>query len=507
MTEIFRHLRGALHPRDGAGMTDGQLLEDYLSRRDEAALAALVGRHAPMVWGVCRRVLPNYHDAEDAFQATFLVLVRKAASIASRELLANWLHGVAHQTALKARATAARRCARERQVMAMPEPAVAEPDDLWRDLQPILDDALHRLPDKYRAVLVLCDLEGKTRKEAAGQLGVPEGTLASRLATARVMLAKRLTRRGVVLSGGMLAAVLSERAVSAGVPASVVSSTIQAAAGVISVKAAVLTEGVLRAMCVTRLKTAALLLAAVVGIGGGATALLAGDEGGPAATRLAVARGQESSSQKANSSQPNIHLKVTIEPDDSAFIRRTYLDLLGVLPTPEEIRLFQQDKSPEKRKRLLARLQVRVAMEDALKKLPDDEARRSALEEIEKFVAASRGRPRAEDLVLSGTALQDVSAAPGTTIRKSGEGVAIVALKDEGKYVVLMEGPGTLYLVGTDDYSTVEVISKTGDGDLVWVPPANPHSARIGPTVKGTLAGKGRIRSGTQKEVSDLRSR
>src|SRR5437763_2284216 len=171
---VIQHLRRAMLLRDGAGLTDGQLLEDYLSRRDEAALAALVQRHGPMVWGVCRRVLFNHHDAEDAFQATFLVLVRKAASIASRELLANWLYGVAHQTALKARATAAKRKGRERQVTDMPEPAVTQHDP-WRDVQPVLDEELSRLPDKYRGVLVLCDLEGKTRKEAAQQLGCPDG--------------------------------------------------------------------------------------------------------------------------------------------------------------------------------------------------------------------------------------------------------------------------------------------------------------------------------------------
>src|SRR5271155_2470457 len=113
MSEVLQHLRRTAVLHDGAGRTDGQLLEDYISRRDEAALAALVRRHGPMVWGVCRRLLSNYHDAEDAFQATFLVLVRKGASIASREQLANWLYGVAHQTALKARATAARRTRRE----------------------------------------------------------------------------------------------------------------------------------------------------------------------------------------------------------------------------------------------------------------------------------------------------------------------------------------------------------------------------------------------------------
>src|SRR5213076_1795656 len=122
---VIQHLRRAMLLRDGAGLTDGQLLQDYISRRDEAALATLVRRHGPMVWGVCRRVLRNYHDAEDAFQATFLVLIRKATSIASKELLANWLYGVAHQTALNARAAAAKRRAREREVTDMPQPAVS----------------------------------------------------------------------------------------------------------------------------------------------------------------------------------------------------------------------------------------------------------------------------------------------------------------------------------------------------------------------------------------------
>jgi RNA polymerase sigma factor (sigma-70 family) len=268
---VIQHLRRAL--RGGAGLTDGQLLEDYVSRRDEAAFATLVRRHGPMVWGVCRRVLRGHHDAEDAFQATFLVLVRRAASIVSRELLANWLYGVAHQTALKARATAAKRRGRERQVTEMPEPAVTRQGP-WRDLQPLLDEELSRLPDKYRGVIVLCDLEGKTRKEAAGQLGCHEGTVASRLARARTMLARRLTQRGVALSGGALAAVLSQQAASAGVPNSVVGATIKAASllaagkaaatGAISVKVAALTEGVLKAMLFTKLKAA---LAVVLALG------------------------------------------------------------------------------------------------------------------------------------------------------------------------------------------------------------------------------------------------
>src|SRR5262245_58579211 len=161
MGALIQHLRRMELLRDGAGSTDGQLLEAYASRQDQVALAALVQRHGPMVWGVCRRVLGNYHDAEDAFQATFLVLVRKAASVTPREMIANWLYGVARQTALKARATVGTRVGRERQVAEMPEPAAAEPSR-WDELLPLLDEELSRLPDNYRAVVVLCDLEGKT---------------------------------------------------------------------------------------------------------------------------------------------------------------------------------------------------------------------------------------------------------------------------------------------------------------------------------------------------------
>src|SRR5262245_1134642 len=285
---VIQHLRRAMLLRDGAGLTDGQLLEDYISRRDEAALAALVQRHGPMVWGVCRRVLSNYHDAEDAFQATFLVLVRKVTTVQPKEMVASWLYGVAHQTALKARATVGTRTGRERQVVEMPEPAAPEPAR-WDELLPVLDEELSRLPDIYRVVIVLCDLEGKTRKEVADQLGVPEGTVAGRLARARVILAKRLTQRGVTLSGGALAAVLSQNAALAGVPALVVSNTIQVASllaagravpGVISVEVAALTEGVLKAMSVSKLKAVAGVLMVVCQIGIG-TAIVLGQPPAP----------------------------------------------------------------------------------------------------------------------------------------------------------------------------------------------------------------------------------
>jgi RNA polymerase sigma factor (sigma-70 family) len=282
LRRVIQTLRRATLHHEEAGLTDGQLLESYVSCRKEAAFAALVRLHGPMVWGVCRRVLRSHQDAEDAFQATFLVLVRKAASVVPRQMVANWLYGVAHQTALKARATTARRGARERQVTLMPEPAL-EKQELWDDLQPLLDQELSRLPDKYRAVVALCDLEGRTRKEAARQLHLPEGTVASRLATARAMLAKRLGRHGLGVSGAALAAVLSQQAASASVPLSMAYSTIKAAsvfaAGpatatcLVSGKAVALAEGVLKTMLLTKLKIATAVLVVIAVLGAGATAL------------------------------------------------------------------------------------------------------------------------------------------------------------------------------------------------------------------------------------------
>ncbi len=276
---VVRHLRRAALVRDGGGMTDGQLLECFITQRDEAAFEALVRRHGPMVLGVCRRVLRNAHDAEDAFQATFLVLVRKATSIGQRELVGNWLYGAAYRAALEVKA--AKRRVKERQVSAMPEPVTVDEADVWRDLRPVLDQELNRLPDKYRVPVVLCDLEGRTRRDVARQLGLPEGTLSGRLTTARRMLAKRLARHGFVLSGGALAAVLSPSAASACMPAQLVVSTVKAAAllaagetaaVVASASVASITEGVLKAMFLTKLKSAVALLAVigVLALGGGA---------------------------------------------------------------------------------------------------------------------------------------------------------------------------------------------------------------------------------------------
>lgn len=282
VTNLMEHLRHAVL-RDGAGLGDGELLDSFIACHDGAALAALIRRHGPMVWGVCRRMLAH-HDAEDAFQATFLVLVRKAASVVPRAMVANWLYGVAHQTALHVRRTAARRRAREVQVAQMPD-TEAVWDDQWSDVWPVLDEELNRLPDIYRAVVVLCDLEGRTRKDVARELGVPEGTVGGRLARARALLAKQFSRRGTVLSGGALAVVLSARSASAS--PSLVASTAEAArllaagraAGIVSAKVAALTEGVVKTMFATKIKGVLAVMLATVALCG-ATELICRTQAG-----------------------------------------------------------------------------------------------------------------------------------------------------------------------------------------------------------------------------------
>jgi RNA polymerase sigma factor (sigma-70 family) len=234
MNTVTKYLRRALHLSDDGQPTDGNLLERFIRDREPGALSALVKRHSSMVWQVCQRVLRDPHDVEDAYQTTFLVLARRAASIVPREMVANWLYGVAHRTALKARAAKAKRHSREKQVPLLPEsaaPESAQAQDLWARLKPLLDQELSNLPSDYRAVVVLCDLEGKTRKEAAQELGLREGTVASRLARARALLAGRLACHGIRLSGAALAAVVASGTAAAAVPAGVVSSTIAGVGG------------------------------------------------------------------------------------------------------------------------------------------------------------------------------------------------------------------------------------------------------------------------------------
>jgi RNA polymerase sigma factor (sigma-70 family) len=310
MNQVIHQLRNAML-RDGVEPTDGQLLEHFVKEREGAALEALVRRHGSMVWGVCRRVLANHHDVEDAFQATFLVLVRKASSVKPRDMVGNWLYGVAQQTALKARATSAKRKTREQQVSAMPEPTAA-PSDRADDLARLLDQELSRLPDKYRAVLVLCELQGKAIKEAAKQLGVPDGTIASRLARGRTMLAKRLARHDLAISGAALPALLAQQA--AAVPPAVLAAAVKTvllvaagkAAGIVSIPVTSLTEEVVKAMFLTNLRkmsAVALLVIASCAAGYGAYSRLDAGKKDPEPGAKILLTG-EGDSPKTENQQP-----------------------------------------------------------------------------------------------------------------------------------------------------------------------------------------------------------
>jgi RNA polymerase sigma factor (sigma-70 family) len=243
------------------GKTDADLLGQFIDG-DEDAFAALVSRYGPLVLSVCRSVLPCEQDAEDAFQATFLVLAQRASSIRSKASVGSWLHGVALRIARKAQTSSARRQRRERH--AAREEGVLAADDLtWRELQEILHEELGALPEKYRLPLLLCCWEGKTQDEAAGQLGCPRATLKDRMGRARELLRDRLTRRGVALSVPLFATLLSPAAVSAALVRSSTHGAFRFVAGKPGAQvghAAVLAQRALRSLAPGRLRAAVLVL-------------------------------------------------------------------------------------------------------------------------------------------------------------------------------------------------------------------------------------------------------
>jgi RNA polymerase sigma factor (sigma-70 family) len=264
-----------------AGLREGQLLERFIKNRDESAFEAIIAHHGPMVLGVCRRVLHDPRDAEDAFQVTFLILVKKAGGIRDREQLGPWLHGVAQRVAMRARTVAVRRLDRERPGVEMEETAVdllCEADR--NDFRAVLDEELGRLPDKYRSPLVLCYLEGLTHEEAALRLRWPVGTVRSRMAWARDRLRGRLARRGLALPAAVLLSALASETTASPVPPALFESTLKAAmglavakgatAGVVSASVASLMGEALNVMYYHKLKSFALGMLAVGAVTGGA---------------------------------------------------------------------------------------------------------------------------------------------------------------------------------------------------------------------------------------------
>jgi RNA polymerase sigma factor (sigma-70 family) len=312
---VLRRLR-LVAERTGEDQSDRQLLDHFVATRDEAAFAALLQRHGRLVFGVCCSVLHQEQDAEDAFQATFLVLARMASSIRKLDSLASWLHGVALRTALRARQTMkTRRRYEQKSGPRTPEQPVSEA--ALRELQAILHEEVGQLADKYRAPFVLCCLEGKTRAEAARELGWKEGTVSSRIAQARTLLSSRLVRRGVALPAALAAAAIVPAASSAAVPITLFSIVVRAApafavrnaAEAVSVKVAALAEGVIKAMLITKLKvvTSAVLFLGLVLGGSGlwACSALPSQEGEPALVApLAQAAEAQDRKPKENAEKP-----------------------------------------------------------------------------------------------------------------------------------------------------------------------------------------------------------
>ncbi len=248
--------------------SDAELLERFAVRRDESAFETLLQRHGSLVWNVCRRVLDDEHAAEDAFQATFLVLVRQAQTVSKKASIRSWLYGVALRVAVRARRREQLRRRRERET-----PVRSNHDEtVASDVRPILDEEIQRLPEKYRLPIVLCYLEGRTNDEAAQLLNCPRGTVATRLARGRERLRSRLLRRGIALSAATITAALSDNALSAALSPLLLAQTAKSAlTGTASVSITTLTEGVLHAMYLTKIKTAAafvLMLATMGGVGG-----------------------------------------------------------------------------------------------------------------------------------------------------------------------------------------------------------------------------------------------
>jgi RNA polymerase sigma factor (sigma-70 family) len=286
----------------GGGLSDAQLLERFVADKDAAAFEVLVWRHGPEVYRLCRRVLHRDADVEDAFQATFLVLVRKAAAIRNRAAVSGWLSRVAQRVAQRARAAQpSTESYTDTNLAASP----GEEAFQWLDLRRVLDEEIKRLPAKYRDAVVLFYLSGHTTTEAALQLGCPRGTVLSRLAWARQRLRQRLTQRGLTLSAAALAAGLAKERALAAAPALLISKTVQAAlrlasgkaaaGGVVAAGAAILMEGVLRSMFLTKLRmmAAAGILAILVGLGVGLW-------GGPPATADTTAPQQQETPKPAH---------------------------------------------------------------------------------------------------------------------------------------------------------------------------------------------------------------
>jgi RNA polymerase sigma factor (sigma-70 family) len=344
---VFQRIRALAAVRADRQCGDMELLRRFVETADEAAFTVLVERHGPMVLGLCRRLLRQGHDAEDACQAAFLVLARRAGSLRKRDALASWLHGVAYRICVNLKRQQARRQRRER-TATRPETSGHDDDEVtWRELRTVLDEELQRLPQRYRAPLVLCYLEGKTRDEAAQALGAKPGALHGLLERARKLLRQRLEQRGVTLSAALFATALPGAAVAVLPPSLTVASASAAVAlvrgheGLIAAHILNLVKEASTAMLVTKLKIGAALIVAA-----GMLTTLTGGSLHP------VSQAQDATPAQAKADYYRV-TKIKSAESDEQFIRRISKDLRGIDPTPAEIHFFSSNKDGDRRQKLI----------------------------------------------------------------------------------------------------------------------------------------------------------
>lgn len=346
---VFQRIRALAAVHTSRTCSDRELLHRFLDAEDEAAFTVLVERHGPMIQALCRRLLRDRHEADDACQAAFLVLARKARSVRKQESLASWLHGVAYRISLSLRRQRARRVRRE-QAASRPDLQSADDNLTWRELRAVLDEELERLPERYRAPLILCYLEGKTRDEAAQQLGAKPGALHGLLDRGRKLLRDRLTKRGLPLSAALFATALAESATRAALtPAIVVTSARAALAlvrgetigdGLIGSQVLTLVTEASQAMFMTKLKIGAALVVAA----GILTSVVGGS-----LSSVSFAQASAASQPKT---PPPAATQQKIESDEE-FIRRISKDLRGVEPSPTEVHFFVNNQDAGRRQKLI----------------------------------------------------------------------------------------------------------------------------------------------------------
>ena len=343
---ILKHVQKLSRLQALTNLKDSELLERFLSLQDEMAFTVLIERHGPMVHAVCCRTLGNTHDAEDACQATFLVLARKAQTIQKKRSLSSWLHGVALRLASNLKRKLARRQRRE-QDFTKSESYLPHSDVSWREVQSILDDELQSLPERYRSALILCYLEEKTRDEAAEQLHISKGSLHGLLQRGRNLLRERLQRRGISLPSALIVTALSQGVCQGGLPPTMIVSSTKAAMaftsfstsepGVIAPHILSLSQEVLKGMFITKLRSTAqvllgvLMLATLIG-----STLVSSIQADPIQKALAASKE-----------------KIDRTESDREFIHRLSKDLRGHAPTATEVHFFIHSNDPNRRKLLI----------------------------------------------------------------------------------------------------------------------------------------------------------